>query len=128
MRAMRPHAIYADRCATIKNEESDHNIDSLDYYPGSGSLYSIFWELESDWNNERKWTNQKYRKSHFRNRWGFKKDELEKAYPKFTKLNESSFELVYIIGFDPPYIMWNSKERIWKEGFPSTPEDWEKIK
>ena len=57
---------------------------------------------------------------------GFTEDEMEAAYPEIRQINDSTFELIYTIGFDPPYLMWNSKERIWKEDFPSIPEEWKK--
>ena len=51
---------------------------------------------------------------------------METAYPEIQQLNDSTYELIFTLGFDPPYIMWNSKERIWKEGFPTIPEEWKK--
>lgn len=50
---------------------------------------------------------------------GFNPKEMEKAYPEYSKINDTTFELVFVKGFDPPYFMWNSNERIWKEGFPT---------
>ncbi|TNE82519.1 MAG: hypothetical protein EP332_00020 [Bacteroidetes bacterium] len=50
---------------------------------------------------------------------GFTIIELEHAYPEFRKLSDTSYELSYTEGFDPPYLIWNSTEREWKEGFPS---------
>ncbi len=43
---------------------------------------------------------------------GFK-DENEFSRPPFRKLDKKSFELIYVEGFDGPYLMWNLKERIW---------------
>lgn len=59
---------------------------------------------------------------------GFSKDEMETAYPEIRHINESTFELIYTIGFDPPYLMWNSKERIWKKDFPTQTEEWKNKK
>ena len=50
---------------------------------------------------------------------GFTEDEMETAYPEIHHINDSTYELIFTIGFDPPYLMWNSKERIWKEDFPT---------
>ena len=55
---------------------------------------------------------------------GFTEDELETAYPEISQINDSIYELIFTIGFDPPYLMWNSKERIWKEDFPTIPDEW----
>ena len=57
---------------------------------------------------------------------GFSDEEMERAYPELRKLNDSTYELIYNLGFDPPYIMWNSKERVWKEDVPSIPDNWKK--
>tara|TARA_R100000353_G_scaffold175981_1_gene148124 strand:+ start:50 stop:421 length:372 start_codon:yes stop_codon:yes gene_type:complete len=55
---------------------------------------------------------------------GFTEDEMETAYPEIRQINDSTYELIFTIGFDPPYLMWNSKERIWKEDFPTIPDEW----
>jgi len=34
--------------------------------------------------------------------------------PEYKNLNDSVYELHFIEGFDGPYLMWNSTERIWK--------------
>jgi len=49
---------------------------------------------------------------------GFR-DKIDYLQPEYYKLNEEVFELIYIEGFDGPYLMWNSKERIWKEASPT---------
>lgn len=55
---------------------------------------------------------------------GFKPNEMARAFPTIQKINKSTYELIFIVGFDPPYLMWNSKERVWKEDFPSTPRSY----
>lgn len=50
-------------------------------------------------------------------RIGFQREyEFEK--PRYNKVSEKEFELVYLIGFDGPHLVWNSKEKVWKKGFP----------
>jgi len=39
--------------------------------------------------------------------------------PEYRKLNETAFELVYVEGFDGPYLMWTSTEKKWKIGYPT---------
>ena len=53
---------------------------------------------------------------------GFMEDEMETAYPEIRQINDSTYELIFTIGFDPPYLMWNSQERIWKDDFPTIPD------
>lgn len=55
---------------------------------------------------------------------GFTDGEMETAYPEINRPNDSTYELVFTIGFDPPYLMWNSRERIWKEDFPTISDEW----
>lgn len=47
---------------------------------------------------------------------GFKKDES--ANPIYTADTDGNYELVYIEGFDGPYLMWNSQEKKWTIDFP----------
>jgi len=49
---------------------------------------------------------------------GFR-DRIDFLQPEYSKLNETEFELIYMEGFDGPYLMWNSKEKKWKEGYPT---------
>ncbi len=51
-------------------------------------------------------------------KFGFR-DKIDFLEPEYNKLNENSYELVYVEGFDGPYLLWNSKERIWKMNFPT---------
>jgi hypothetical protein len=51
-------------------------------------------------------------------KFGFK-DKINFLQPEYRKLNENEFELVYVEGFDGPYLMWTSTERKWKESFPT---------
>ncbi len=57
---------------------------------------------------------------------GFTGEEMETAYPEILQINDSTYELIFTIGFDPPYLMWNSKERIWKEDSPMIPVECKK--
>lgn len=56
----------------------------------------------------------------------FDTTNLDFIRPSYFKINDSVFELVFTLGFDPPYLMWISNERKWKEDFPIAPEDWYK--
>lgn len=47
---------------------------------------------------------------------GFKKDDSAK--PTFTADKNGNYELVYIDGFDGPYLLWNSQEKKWTIDFP----------
>lgn len=47
---------------------------------------------------------------------GFKKDEV--ANPTYTSDQNDNYELVYIDGFDGPYLIWNSHEKKWTIDFP----------
>lgn len=51
-------------------------------------------------------------------KFGFR-DKIDFLQPEYRKLNESNFELIFIEGFDGPYLMWTSSERQWKEGYPT---------
>lgn len=51
-------------------------------------------------------------------KFGFR-DKIDFLQPEYRKLNENEFELIYVEGFDGPYLMWTSTERKWKEGFPT---------
>lgn len=49
-------------------------------------------------------------------KFGFR-DKTDFLQPEYRKLDDSNFELIFIEGFDGPYLMWTSTERIWKEGY-----------
>lgn len=51
-------------------------------------------------------------------KFGFR-DKIDFLQPEYRKLNENEFELVYVEGFDGPYLMWTSTERKWKESYPT---------
>jgi len=38
--------------------------------------------------------------------------------PQYSKISDSEYELIYVYGLDGPYLIWNSRERKWKEDFP----------
>ncbi|MES2430456.1 MAG: hypothetical protein V4556_05925 [Bacteroidota bacterium] len=37
--------------------------------------------------------------------------------PDYQKLNDTAFELVYLEGFDGPYLLWNSFDKKWEKSF-----------
>jgi hypothetical protein len=51
-------------------------------------------------------------------KFGFK-DKIDFLQPEYRKLDDDNFELIYVEGFDGPYLMWTSTERNLKEGFPT---------
>ena len=57
---------------------------------------------------------------------GFTTEELATSHPQFLNLGNSSYQLVFIRGFDPPYLFWDSNDKTWKYGFPPIPNDDEK--
>lgn len=42
--------------------------------------------------------------------------------PAYSKISDSEFELIYLEGFDGPYLIYGSKSGDWKMGFPALPE------
>ncbi|SDW88554.1 hypothetical protein [Flavobacterium degerlachei] len=57
--------------------------------------------------------------------FGFR-DKIDFLQPEYRRVDKETFELIYIEGFDGPYLMWNSIERKWKEGYPTFPKTTEK--
>lgn len=51
-------------------------------------------------------------------KFGFR-DRIDFFQPEYSKLNENEFELIFLEGFDGPYLMWNSTEKKWKQGYPT---------
>lgn len=51
-------------------------------------------------------------------KFGFR-DRIDFLQPEYSKLNENEFELIFLEGFDGPYLMWNSTEKKWKQGYPT---------
>lgn len=49
---------------------------------------------------------------------GFTEEELNRFYPAYEQLNDTVFQLIFFIGFDCPYLYWNSNDQVWKEGCP----------
>ncbi len=39
--------------------------------------------------------------------------------PEYSKLNDTTYELIFVEGFDPPYLLWNSNQKEWKMGNPT---------
>nr|WP_321485566.1 hypothetical protein [uncultured Draconibacterium sp.] len=54
---------------------------------------------------------------------GFKRGFLD-VEPAYQKINDSEFEIIYLEGFDGPYLLYNSKIDKWKEDFPTIPDRW----
>ncbi|MEG1026989.1 MAG: hypothetical protein RSF34_21130 [Flavobacterium sp.] len=53
---------------------------------------------------------------------GFQTQELEKN-PIYTADSKGNYEITFVEGFDPPYLIWNSIDRKWKIGFPKILSD-----
>lgn len=51
-------------------------------------------------------------------------DHLDFLEPEYQKLNDNEYQLIFIEGFDDPYLMWSSKDRKWKIDQPLFPDDW----
>ena len=51
-------------------------------------------------------------------KFGFR-DKIDFLQPEYRKLDDSNFELIFVEGFDGPYLMWTSTERKWKEEYPT---------
>ena len=51
-------------------------------------------------------------------------DHLDFFVPEYQKLNDETYELRFIEGFDGPYLLWNSKDRKWKIDQPTFPDEW----
>ena len=49
-------------------------------------------------------------------------DKYDFLKPEYSKIDKATFELIFTEGFDGPYLIWNSKERKWKKGFPTFPK------
>lgn len=72
---------------------------------------------------------ERYRKQHGlppTNDWqtlkqlGFK-DKGDFFTPYYQKINDTTYELVFLAGFDGPYLLWNSNDKRWKEAMPTVP-------
>jgi|SRR5690554_938060 len=55
---------------------------------------------------------------------GFKIEMLG-TDPSYQKINENEFELIFLEGFDGPYLMYNSKSKNWTMDFPTPPQETE---
>ena len=53
---------------------------------------------------------------------GFK-DHTDFFKPDYHKTNDTTYELVFLEGFDGPYLLWNSIDKLWKEAMPTIPLD-----
>jgi hypothetical protein len=54
---------------------------------------------------------------------GFKIEMLG-TDPTYQKINENEYELIYLEGFDGPYLLYNSKLGDWKVDFFTIPDRW----
>ena len=52
---------------------------------------------------------------------GFKTEMLG-TNPTYQKINQKEFELIFLEGFDGPYLLYNSKSNDWTMDFPSPPQ------
>jgi len=77
----------------------DHIIQNIESYQKQNGLPE-----NNDWETLKK--------------FGFR-DRIDFLQPEYSKLNENEFELIYLEGFDGPYLMWNSTEKKWKQGYPT---------
>ncbi len=55
---------------------------------------------------------------------GFKIEMLG-TDPSYQKINENEFELIFLEGFDGPYLMYNCKSKNWTMDFPTPPQETE---
>lgn len=53
---------------------------------------------------------------------GFKLEELG-TIPTYQRINENEYEIIYLEGFDPPYLLYNSNDKRWKIDFPKFPKE-----
>jgi hypothetical protein len=44
--------------------------------------------------------------------------------PEYYKINDSVYQLAFVAGFDPPYLIWISNDKKWKMDFPIYPDKW----
>ena len=51
-------------------------------------------------------------------------DHLDYLEPEYEKLNDNEYQLVFLEGFDGPYLMWTSKDKKWKIDQPLFPDNW----
>ena len=54
---------------------------------------------------------------------GFKM-EMVGTVPTYERINENEYELIYLEGFDGPYLLYNSRLKDWKVDFPKIPDRW----
>ncbi len=45
---------------------------------------------------------------------GFTSEELDRAYPSYCRIDNSRFQLIFVVGFDSPYLTWDSKDDKWE--------------
>jgi len=51
-------------------------------------------------------------------------DHLDFLEPEYQKINDSNYQLIFIEGFDGPYLMWTSIDKKWKIDQPLFPDSW----
>ena len=44
--------------------------------------------------------------------------------PQYEKINSDTYELIFVEGFDGPYLLWTSTDRKWRMAMPTIPEDY----
>ena len=55
-------------------------------------------------------------------------DHIDFLEPEYQKLNDNDYQLIFIEGFDGPYLMWTSKDKKWKIDHPLFPDNWTETK
>ena len=93
-------------------ERPNNNIENSAIYRGNQLIYAIeayytmynYIPNSSDWKQLRS--------------IGFKDNELLKSYPEYYKINDTSYQLIYVLSTPPPYLLWDSREEVWKNGVP----------
>jgi len=55
-------------------------------------------------------------------------DHLDFFEPEYQKLNDNDYQLIFVEGFDGPYLMWTSKDKKWKIDQPLFPDNWKEDK
>jgi hypothetical protein len=51
-------------------------------------------------------------------------DHLDFLEPEYQKLNDNEYQLLFVKGFDGPYLLWTSIEKKWKIDQPQFPDNW----
>ena len=44
--------------------------------------------------------------------------------PQYEKINDNTYALIFVEGFDGPYLVWTSTDKTWKVDMPPVPEEY----